>query len=69
MHTPMNAWAETTPHSCPEECSKPHAHVDDLCAVPRCGELLKAGESCYALTQLERGAASREPWACWRHIG
>lgn len=64
----MDAWAETTPHSCAPGCVQPHAHVGDLCDAPQCDELLLARETCYSVAQLDRDANGREPWVCWRHI-
>ena len=64
----MDAWAETTPHVCPPGCSKRHCHPGDPCAAPGCDKTLVAGETCYAVVELERDEAGREPWVCWRHV-
>jgi len=67
-YTLLNAWAETTPHACPPNCDKPHAHVGDPCDAAQCDEALVADEVCYSVTELDRNEAGREPWVCWRHI-
>jgi len=71
----FNAWAESTPWDClvrETGCvSSTHDHspmVNQPCAIGRCGEPLLAGETCYAVTQLERGEDGHEQWACWRHV-
>lgn len=71
----MDPWAETTPWDClvrETGCiSATHDHnpmVDQPCAAPQCDELLKIGETCYAVTQLDRDENGREQWVCWRHV-
>ncbi len=64
----MDAWASTVPW----DCSRPdHSHspmVGDPCAAAGCGEQLRRGEGCYAVTQLDRLPDGREQWVCWRHV-
>jgi len=69
-----NAWAQTFPWECRVRdtgcCSPTHDHspmVGDICAEPQCSEPLKAGEVCYAVTELKR-RHDREQWVCWRHV-
>lgn len=71
----LDAWAETTPWDClvrDTGCvSGTHDHaplVNQPCAISDCGEPLVAGETCYAVTNLERLPNGHEPWVCWRHV-
>lgn len=71
----LDAWAETTPWDClvrDTGCvSETHDHApmaNQACAVADCGEPLLAGETCYAVTTLERLPNGHEPWVCWRHV-
>lgn len=74
-YTLLDAWAETLPWDClirDTGCvSRTHDHTpmaNAPCAIPDCGEPLKPGEVCYAVTQLDRDEHGREQWVCWRHI-
>lgn len=73
----LNAWAETQPWDClireTDCCAGPDHHhspmVNDECAWPGCDELLRDGESCYAVIELQKEpGAFGEPWVCWRHV-
>jgi hypothetical protein len=71
----LNAWAETTPWDClirKTGCvSGTHDHaplVNQPCAIADCGEPLLDGETCYAVTNLDRLPNGHEPWVCWRHV-
>jgi hypothetical protein len=71
----FDAWAETIPWDClirDTGCvSSTHDHspmVNQPCAIDRCAEPLLRGETCYAVTQLERLPNGHEPWVCWRHV-
>lgn len=47
----LDAWASTTPHACAPGCDRPHVHVGDPCAVPRCQRPLLPDQAVYAVTQ------------------
>jgi hypothetical protein len=64
----LDPWAETTPwDNCPPGCPGPHCHPGELCAVPDCGNLLRAREACYAVVELPSDTR-RLAWVCWRHV-
>lgn len=86
-YTLMHPWAETIPWDClirPTNCcaGPEHDHdpmADDPCAVRDCQKPLLAGETCYAVTELDRVTGpppqnpsgrvrEREQWVCWRHV-
>lgn len=71
----MHPWASTLPWDClvrPTDCvSATHNHspmVGQQCAAPGCEHALIEGETCYAVTEVER-VEDREQWVCWRHVG
>lgn len=67
----MGAWAETTPVARDHKSTYQGAREGDPCCAPQCEELLRAGETVYAVTELGREDANPgrgEPWVCWRHV-
>jgi hypothetical protein len=56
----LDAWASTIPHDC-VGCAKPHVHVGDLCAVPRCQAPLPAGVTVYAVLSSQTGVPDGPP--------
>lgn len=70
-----DAWAETIPWDClirDTGCiSSTHDHspmANQPCAIAKCAKPLLPDETCYAVTQLERGEDGHEQWVCWRHV-
>jgi hypothetical protein len=57
----LNAWASTTPLAA--DAPGGGVRAGDLCAVPRCGDLLRADQTVYAVTETG-GPDAPEPQPC-----
>lgn len=67
-YTLLDAWASTLPWTCGTAGHTHSPMANQVCAIEDCMQLLKAGEECYYVTQLDRDEHGNEQAVCWRHV-